>query len=274
MKQIFITGGLGNQMFQYALMISLQNKGIKVEMNTALYHFNKMHNGYMLGRSFGIYSNDEKCNSNLRVFWSRAVRQQKIPFVLYKEVEDRFCEDVFSTCKPYIDGCWINPRYFEQVKDQIRSSFSFKDIDSKNLELADKIQSCNSVSIHIRRGDYTNNPMYNVCNEEYYRQAINYIVYRIQNPKFFVFSDDPTWCEGFMQQMGVSYQIINHNTFENSYKDMYLMTQCKHNIMANSTFSWWGAWLGSSENRIVVCPDRWINGRDFNPCLKEWYHIK
>ena len=237
-----------------------------------------MHNGYMLDTAFGI-ADRQSNHSKLSLLWNRAIRANRIPFLLYKENETRFCDDVFSTHKPYIDGCWINERYFEHINAEVRSSFVFKNIDSLNLSIADQIQACNSVSLHIRRGDYLNNSIYNVCDEDYYRKAVAYILREVEKPKYFIFSDDTTWCKVFMNRMSgigehpIDYTIINHNKGKDSYKDMYLMTQCNHNIIANSTFSWWGAWLGTQNDKIVVCPNRWINGREFNPCIEEWYHI-
>lgn len=271
---IIISGGLGNQMFQYAFLLAMQKTGIKIDMNASLYHYNRMHNGYMLNKAFGISCNDEYRSSRFRILWTRAIRQRKLPFLLYQEDESRFCNDAFTTRKPYLDGVWINPSYFNDIEDEVRKTFVFIGLDNRNLILAAEMQSCNSISLHIRRGDYLMNSMYNVCDEEYYHKAIEYIRENMSSPLFYVFSDDPAWCETFMKKLNVSFKIVDNNTNEDSYKDMFLMTQCRHNIIANSTFSWWGAWLGRQENKIVICPDRWINGRDFNPCLTDWYHIK
>ena len=276
MKQsLFVTGGLGNQMFQYAMILAMKHRGKSVTKNTSLYDYNPMHNGYMLDTAFGI--SDGKCCalfSNLLIIWNRLIRSNRLPFLLYKEDETRFCDGAFNTKKLYLDGCWINERYFEEIKDKILSTFVFKGIDNRNVILSDEMKQCNSVSLHIRRGDYLKNPMYNVCDEDYYVSAITYIKENVEAPKFYVFSDDPRWCKEFMKKMNVDYSIIEHNSGKDCFKDMFLMTQCRHNIIANSTFSWWGAWLNLHDEKIVVCPSIWIRGRDFNPCLENWYHIK
>ena len=273
MKQtIIMSGGLGNQMFQYALYCSMREKGIRVKIDISLYEFNRMHNGYMLDYAFGLNISHNKINK-YSVLWTRLIRSNRAPFLLFREDESRFCDDVFTTYKPYIDGCWIDERYFFNIKKKIISQFSFRNIDQKNLMVANMMKVCNSVSLHIRRGDYLSQSMYNICNESYYKSAIEYIISRVEDSKLFIFSDDPEWCKYFMEKFNVDYEIIQHNFGKDSYKDMYLMTQCKHNIIANSTFSWWGAWLNNNAGKNVVCPSVWINGRDFNPCLEEWYHI-
>ena len=135
------------------------------------------------------------------------------------------------------------------------------------------MQSCNSVSIHIRRGDYLNIPNYCVCDEGYYRHAIKHICENVDKPVFYVFSNEPDWCESFMQQFGVVFKIINWNQRGDSYQDMYLMTQCKHNIIANSTFSWWGAWLNSQSDKIVVTPRAWFKNNNYNINCPGWHII-
>lgn len=274
MKQnLFITGGIGNQMFQYAMLLSMRYRGKSVKMNTSLYDFNLMHNGYMLDTAFGIPNSKQTVLPKLSLIWNRIIRSNRLPFLLYKEDESHYCEEAFTTCKPYLDGCWINESYFVEIKEKVRTTFTFKGIDQKNIALANEMQLCNSVALHIRRGDYLMNPMYHVCDDCYYALAIAYIKEHVVNPKFYIFSDDSAWCKNFMSQMKVDYIIVEYNTGRDSYKDMYLMTQCKHNIIANSTFSWWGAWLNNNVGKNVVCPSVWINGRDFTPCLEEWYHI-
>lgn len=274
MKQsIIMCGGLGNQMFQYAMLLSMQAKGRMVKKNTTLYTSSRMHNGYMLDEAFGISDNSKSYLHNIGVLWTRLIRSNRIPFLLYREDENHFCPDVYCTIKPYIDGYWINEDYFRSIKDDIRKTFIFRGIDARNDSIAKQMQKCSSVSLHIRRGDYLNNPMYAVCDELYYERAIEYIKKMTVAPLFYVFSDDPEWSRIFMKRINADYIIMDHNVGRESYKDMFLMSQCKHNIIANSTFSWWGAWLNNNKEKIVVCPNIWINGRTFNPCMKDWYHI-
>ena len=148
--------------------------------------------------------------------------------------------------------------------------FSFKNIDKQNEDLVTKMHYENSIAIHIRRGDYLYNPIYNVCDEEYYTKGIKYFIERFIDPVFYVFSDDPKWCGTFMESFHIQYHIIDNNQGFNSYQDMYLMTQCKHIIIANSSFSWWGAWLNDNKNRIILAPKRWFRNKEYNANCKDW----
>ena len=108
---------------------------------------------------------------------------------------------------------------------------------------------------------------------KYYRQAIEQIKDRVDNPIFYVFSNEPSWCDSFMKEFRVNFKIVNWNQGKDSYQDMYLMTQCKHNIIANSTFSWWGAWLNNNTDKIIVAPSKWFKNSEHNINCKEWLLI-
>ena len=128
-------------------------------------------------------------------------------------------------------GDWLSPKYFESIKDVVVNAYRFHNIGNKNVDTANEMHGNNSVSIHIRRGDYLKLPYYCVCNENYYRQAIEQIKDRVDNPIFYVFSNEPSWCDSFMKEFRVNFKIVNWNQGKDSYQDMYLMTQCKHNII-------------------------------------------
>ena len=113
-----------------------------------------------------------------------------------------------------------------------------------------------------------------MCTPEYYEKAIVEVKKRVENPIFYIFSDDLVWSEDFVKSYGLDYRIVDHNRGKDSYKDMYLMTQCKHNIIANSSFSWWGAWLGEKKDRVVVCPEIWLRNHTMNPCLDNWIKVR
>lgn len=273
MKQLILTGGLGNQMFEFAYFLSCKKKGLPIKLNIDMYNVNRMHNGYMLNRAFGIPWDYVEKSTKLSVFRTRLLRRFHPFGLVFREDPTVYKVDAFYTKRPYIDGIFINEEYFKDIKNDLIKAFDFKDVDTKNKSLAGEMGQCESVSIHIRRGDYLQNPSWCVCKEAYYENAINYIKDHVAEPKFYVFSDDPTWCEGFMKLFNVEFVIVNHNTGLDSYKDMYLMTQCKHNIIANSTFSWWGAWLNSHTDKIVCRPSIWLNEREINPYLREWTKI-
>jgi len=253
---VLLSGGIGNQLFQYAFYCSLKKEDLNARLNTVLYEFNKMHNGYMLERAFGIKGDTD----NPGIFEKLIVRfVNKFPHqpLVYTEIPFTYTPDVYKSKALFFKGCWMNSMFFRSIRDEMVQSLKFKDIDSYNLGLSDLMRTGESVSIHIRRGDYLNIPIANVCNDEYYRKAIEILSEKASNCVFYVFSDDPEWCYSFMKQFDVPYRIIEHNKGAECYKDMYLMTQCKHNIIANSTFSWWGAFLNRNKGKVVVAPSLW-----------------
>jgi hypothetical protein len=166
----------------------------------------------------------------------------------------------------YLDGNWQSEKYFSGISDIIREEFQILSNPSEsNQKMLEKIQECNSVSIHIRRGDYISNPkthrIHFVCNEEYYRKAKEIILKQIENPHFFIFSDDPIWAQNnIVPDASVTY--ISHNTGIQSNEDLRLMLHCQHHIIANSSFSWWGAWLGKKPGQVVVAPGRWFTSEE------------
>jgi hypothetical protein len=132
------------------------------------------------------------------------------------------------------------------------------------LAIRQSILNVNSISLHIRRGDYVSNravaKKHGLCSLDYYYSAIELIRAKVPNPSLFVFSDDLDWArQNIKTSLPISF--IANNKRDESYKDMYFMTQCKHNITANSSFSWWGAWLNASPNKLVICPKRWFLDR-------------
>lgn len=246
---------------------------MNIKLNRDMYEVNRMHNGYMLNRTFGIPDSEVVHSNSCTVFITRLLRRFHPFGMVFQEIPMSYCPDVYKTKKPYIDAIFLHLSYFSEIEDIVRESFVFQCIDERNKKIADRMSSENSVSLHIRRGDYLNIPQYAVCDEDYYTKAIEHIKLSVSSPKFYIFSDDPEWCKQFIDGFDVEYEIISHNTGVDSYKDMYLMTQCRHNIIANSTFSWWGAWLNNNTDKIVVGPHPWVVGREYNPCLKSWFVI-
>lgn len=259
--RIIFSGGLGNQMFQYALYLALKEKGRNVKMNTSLYSQVEMHNGYELDRCFDVNVPVVK-SGKVYLFFLRLLLKIKPGIVLYS---DHFCYDekIFATKHKYLNGYWQSEKYFKQIENLIREVFVFQNIDVNNEVLAKEISSNNSISLHLRRGDYLGNSIYSgVCTEEYYINAVKQIMLNItfkQVVKFYVFSDDKNFAKQFISKLNLPAKLIDYNQGADSYKDMYLMSQCKHNIIANSSFSWWGAWLNSNPDKIVVAPRKWFN---------------
>jgi hypothetical protein len=165
-----------------------------------------------------------------------------------------------------LDGYWQSAKYFEDVADQIRQDLSFKaEPDDINRKFSQQITGVTAVSLHVRRGDYVSdasaNQFHGTSPLVYYNAAVDHIASKIKDPHFFVFSDDPAWCkENLKTDYPTTY--IEHNTGAKSFEDMRLMSQCQHHIIANSSFSWWGAWLNPSKDKIVIAPKKWFNDKD------------
>ena len=269
-----VTGGLGNQMFQYAMYKSLEKKGKLVKLDSkSFYETKKEHNGYELERIFDIKPNkptkedlekfDENNISTLFKIKRKLFGDKKF---VYDTKEYVFNKDVYKLKNSYLNGYWQSIKYFQGIENDIKKDFRFKNqLDNKNLEILNEIENSNSISIHIRRGDYMSPENYNmygcIATPTYYKKAIKVIEEKVENPTFFVFSNDMDWVKKNIQiNSRVFY--IDINSGNGSYKDMQLMSNCKHNIIANSSFSWWGAWLNENKNKIVIAPKKWINRED------------
>ncbi|MHB9140352.1 MAG: alpha-1,2-fucosyltransferase [Paludibacter sp.] len=268
--KIILSGGLGNQMFQYALYLALKNKGRNVKLDTSLYSYLKMHNGYELERCFGI--NEQPALENkLGIFKLRLLLKFKPRFFVFND-KSHFDEKIFLTKCNYLTGYWQSEKYFKSIENRIREAFIFKNIDVDNKTLANEILSVNSISLHIRRGDYVGNNIYSgVCTEEYYMNAVEQMRSKIastQDVIFYVFTDDKDFASQFICKLNLSAKLIDINTGMNSNKDMFLMSQCKYNIIANSSFSWWGAWLNNYPDKIVIAPQKWF-GLGNEDCYKD-----
>lgn len=175
-------------------------------------------------------------------------------------------------------GYWQCEDFFKNFKNEIIKSFSFDTslLSNETLRFKAKIEASNSISIHIRRGDYLtekNIKMYGgICNSQYYNRAVHKMIKEVENPTFFVFSNDMEWVKKNLDIPNSIY--VNCNSGSDSWQDLYLMTCCKHNIIANSSFSWWGAWLNQNENKVVISPSRFMNigdNRDLIP--SSWIKI-
>lgn len=288
-----LIGGLGNQMFQYAAGRSLafhHNTDLKLDIS----HFTSKGitpRRYSL-RSFAVKEIFATKQDLLRVrmpsstvhnfFVSAYCTMVGHPQIMYKkERHFQFDPDFFSTSdNSYLEGYWQSPRYFEKYADTIRQEFTLRcNPGLPNECLAEHIRQSEAVSVHIRRGDYISNPVvfqhHGTCSLDYYDTAIGRIAEKCSNPHFYLFSDDPDWVQ---QNLAIEYPhtYVTHNRNSYDAADLWLMSLCRHHIIANSSFSWWGAWLSSNPEKIVIAPKRWVNDetldtRDLNP--SSWYLI-
>lgn len=294
MNKVSVYGGLGNQMFQYALSFALTKKGIKTGISISRFFISFHHNGFLLCKAFKIklgFPNNflnfilDKCEILYKNRIAGSILRRIIPFYhksrynLYKEKEEFiFDKDIFNQQNSFFVGIWQVESYFKDLQEEILKEFTFKEPkDSKNTGLIEKIKETESVSIHIRRGDYLNPEWEKILGVikgvQYYKNAIKYISRKIKNPVYFVFSDEIDWVKNNLKLTNCVF--VDHNKGKLSYIDMYLMSLCKHNIIANSTFSWWAGWLNSNNDKIVIMPERWINGKSDEGIFPEsWVKIK
>jgi hypothetical protein len=273
---IKLQGGLGNQLFQYALgwALSLQKKtelkfdvsslqknvpGItKREYNLSVFNIQE---------NFATYEEIAKFQKYKRkpgrkwFLYNKLIADNKKYF---QEQQFHFDERVFGISNDcYLEGWWQTEKYFKDIEDVIRKEITVKSPQTgKDAEMAKKIVSVNAVALHIRRGDYVNNPQnvdyFGNLGPNYYKKAVEIITEKFPNPHLFVFSDDHDWVKkNIILPYPTTY--INHNGSDKNYEDLRLMSQCKHFVIANSSFSWWGAWLAQNPNKIVIGPKKWFN---------------
>jgi hypothetical protein len=161
----------------------------------------------------------------------------------------------------YLHGFWQSPRYFETIREQLLEELAFKRApDAENQNTLDAIAATNAVAVHVRRGDYLRSDvgLLYFCGLDYYRAAIDIVRSRLASPHLFVFSDDPDWAAANIKS-DLPVTLVRHNTGRRNIEDLRLMKACRHFIIANSTFSWWGAWLSTHANQLVICPERWFS---------------
>ncbi|HBU06926.1 MAG TPA: hypothetical protein DEB09_02490 [Candidatus Magasanikbacteria bacterium] len=263
---IKLSGGLGNQMFEYAFgrALSLKYKQILLFDKSIYKKKNKSTPRKFFLNFFNvdILSFSSVLISKIFVIIDLLfIKLFKINFIK-KEQQIHKYDDKLKISKfgiNYFDGYWQCYKYFEEFDDIILEDFTPKIVWTGRLkEIDDKIVNSNSVSIHVRRGDYVGNKDYEVCSLGYYQKAIDFFEINFNNLVFYVFSDDIEWVKNNLKFKNASVIFISGSGF-NEAEELILMSHCKHNIISNSSFSWWAAWLNKNSNKKVVIPDRWSN---------------
>lgn len=277
-------GGLGNQMFQYAFyeFLKKDNPGnVFLDINDFKIHHH--HQGFELIKVFDLEIDiaSEKQIKNISYNQNGLIyrffkKYLKIilskPTECYEGLHTMLLQSSKINNNYYFVGFWQNEYYVNSIRDILIEKFDFKkEFNKRNKALLEEIKNYDSVSIHVRRGDYVNNSsLGGICTVEYYSKAIKLMQENYKNAKFVVFSDDINWVKENLELPSDSIY-VDWNTGEDSYLDMILMSRCNHNIIANSTFSWWGAWLNQNINKTVVMPLLWYNSQTYNPlCCKGW----
>ena len=280
-------GGLGNQMFQYAFyeFLKKDNPGnVFLDINDFKIHHH--HQGFELIKVFDLEIDiaSEKQIKNISynqnvLIYRFFKKYLKIilskPTECYEGLHTMLLQSSKINNNYYFVGFWQNEYYVNSIRDILIEKFDFKkEFNKRNKALLEEIKNYDSVSIHVRRGDYVkNSSLGGICTVEYYSKAIKLMQENYKNAKFVVFSDDINWVKENLELPSDSIY-VDWNTGEDSYLDMVLMSRCNHNIIANSTFSWWGAWLNQNEKKTVIIPKRWYNNQSYNPlCCEEWISL-
>jgi hypothetical protein len=269
MVTVGLMGGMGNQMFQYAVgrAIALRRSA---SLTLDVSAFPDCHQRqYSLG-AFRIVEN-LTLGGLMRIGRLRSlchrVRLPGLPYVLIERGFPFNPSVLEAPRNVYLIGYWQSEKYFKGIEDIIRRDFCFKgEPGGQNAEVAASIKGVDSVCVHVRRGDYVSDPISNqfqgTCSPEYYRGAARLITSQVPSPHFFVFSDEPDWARANLEFEAPT-TFVTHNGPESGHEDMRLMAFCRHHIIANSSFSWWGAWLSNSGG-IVVAPKKWFGSNEWD----------
>ena len=294
MQYIAATGGLGNQMFTYAFMVARSKKG-----QATFFHPYRRHSyhygqeGLQVDRIFQLREEDRHCSVRCLAFslyWCLSrLFPHRIRVFLYKmvgieivQVPENFVYYHYITEREYTKalfrGTWQSELYFKGVEKEVRTAFQFREdlLNEKTRLTGQMLDSCPvSVSVHIRRNDYLSEQYISgfggICTKEYYEAAIARIKQFFSDITLYFFSDDISWCrEAFSVNNAV---FVDWNVGKDSWQDMYLMSKCHSNIIANSTFSWWGAWLNRHPDKVVIAPKKWWNGIEDDVVPGTWIRL-
>ncbi len=280
---IQLKGGLGNQMFQYALYRALKKKGKTVKIDDVTGFVNdKLREPVLQG--YGIdYERATKdevialTDSKMDIF-SR-IRRKLTGRKTFRidEESGRFDPNILELEKAYLVGYWQSEKYFadESVQKEIKEAFEKRPQelmnDTVSWTLLQQIECCESVSLHVRRTDYVDAEhihIHNICSEKYYKNAIDKIRKEYPNAMFFIFTDDKEWCKKHFKGRCFSVVELEEGP-KTDIAEMMLMSRCKHHIIANSSFSWWAAWLNDAPEKLVIAPSKWINHKDMDDIYTE-----
>lgn len=295
MNIIRMSGGLGNQMFQYALYMKLCSLGKEVKFDDINEYRSDSTRPIMLAL-FGIdYPRatwdeiNEFTDGSMKPL--KRIRRKLFGRRAIEYYEEGFYDPrVLSYDSMYLRGNFQSEKYFEDIKDEVRALYKFPDLEDMHLpvklykstrECLDAIEDTAAVGIHMYRSDSRlDEELYEgICTEKYYEGAVRFIQEKCPDAVFYVFSNEPKWVKGWVDHLVESqikegmgreeikameerFVLVEANTEYTGYLDMMLMSKCRHNIISNSSFSWWAAWINDNPDKLVVAPDRWVNDKD------------
>jgi hypothetical protein len=281
-----LKGGLGNQMFQYAagrVLASNNKQALLIDTGkyTENYH-----------TDLGLLK--LKISDDTRPATESEIKSVKNPYGLFSEilsfidqkmfrnfyVDEHLSMLKFKKDSHYLEGYFQSEKNFIEIRPLLLEELSLKKeyVSTEVQKMSQEIYENNSISVHIRRGDYSNNTKtslyHGLCSVEYYQSSIDFISGKVENPVFYIFSDSTEWVKNNLN-LPENSTIVSDNGFS-AEQDLYLMSQCKHNIIANSSFSWWGAWLNTNPEKIIIAPKNWLRNGDGphkNIIPKSWIRI-
>lgn len=265
MRLIKMTGGLGNQMFIYAMYLKMKTifPDVRIDLSDMVHY--QVHYGYEMNKVFHLPRTEFCINRSLKKI---------IEFLLFKTILER---KQGGSLVPYtrkyhwpwiyFKGFYQYEKYFDGIEKEVREAFVFdiRRASRRSLRAMQEIKTDpHAVSIHVRRGDYLLEKHWKalgcICQSSYYLNALAELEKRVKHPHYYVFSEDLNWVRRNLPLTKAEF--IDWNKGEDSWQDMMLMSHCRHHIICNSTFSWWGAWLNPRENKTVIMPERWFQHCD------------
>ena len=264
-----LSGGLGNQMFQYAtgrslavrlgapMVLDLSWFGGQVERQFALNPFRivavqRSQYPWLPPRGRAVASR-----------FSRRWLPSMMGVSVWREPHFHYSSDFTSLCEPlFLEGYWQSERYFREIRPLLLREFALREsLPIACAKLLDEINKCDAICVHVRRGDYLSNPVaakvHGTCTVDYYRSGIGELCQGLASPHCFVFSDDPDWVRASLT-FDFPMTVVDVNGSKDAHLDLALMAACRHFLIANSSLSWWGAWLGTHADKRVIAPKRWF----------------
>ena len=277
---IKIKGGLGNQLFQYAVgrALALHHR-LPLKLDLTIFKTYKLHR-YLLDQfaiQADIATEDEiiklKGRNNVLFSALRKAGLVKRKSYLKEKRSSYFDASVFKNDDVYLDGYWQNELYFSDIREELlRDLTSISSMSDLGVVYMEGIKKSNSVSLHVRRGNYLNLKNFNVLDIDYYMKAVEYIRKNVEKPTFYIFSDDLEWCKN---SLGFLDNCVFVDSTKTEIDDLKLMSFCQHNIIANSSFSWLGAWLNQNCKKTVIAPKDWLlnDPGSSNVILSDWVKL-
>lgn len=262
MIRVILSGGVGNQLFQYAAGRALAlTRGTDLVVDRPTAKMTSVRRVYAIPRFHAVTYQSGLLPSIYRKWALKNQLSFLFPKGVFYEEEGNFCETFFDLPEgTTLFGFFQNEKYFKPFSSHIRDELTFRKyyLSEETHQITEEILSDNSVSVHVRRGDaYSSSETFDVCTLGYYQDAINLYREKFESPVFYFFSDDIAWCIKNFQGSDFVFCDLQQSKSD-SLNDLRLMSLCRNNIIANSTFSWWAAWLNSNPNKLVTAPSTWF----------------